>query len=102
MKNREFIESYFSEMKGIIENMPVEDIDRAVEVLFDALQRGSQVFTCGNGGSASTASHFACDLNKKAGIKSISLNYNIPLITAITNDYGWNYVYEEQLKMLGA
>ena len=36
MENTEFIKGYLSEMKGIIENMPVESIDRAIELLFDA------------------------------------------------------------------
>lgn len=55
------------------------------------------VFIAGNGGSASTASHFASDLNMKAGIKAICLNDNIPMMTAITNDYGWEYTIVNQL-----
>ena len=57
MANRKFIESYLSDMKEITENMPVEAIDRTIELLFEAWQRGSRVFICGNGGSASTATH---------------------------------------------
>ena len=104
MLNREFIESYLSEMKTVIGKMPVEDIDRAVELLFDAWQRGSQVFTCGNGGSASTATHFACDLSKttivegKKRFKAYCLNDNIPLMTAIINDEGFDNLFYEQLK----
>lgn len=103
MVNREFIERYLSEMRGIIENMPVEDIERAIELLFDAWQMGSQVFTCGNGGSASTATHFACDLSKttvvegKKRFKAYSLNDNIPLMMAIINDEGFDNLFYEQL-----
>jgi len=104
MVNREFIEDYFSEMKSVIEKMPVNDIERAVELLFDAWQRGSQVFTCGNGGSASTATHFACDLSKVAVVegkkrfKAHCLNDNIPLMTALINDEGFDNLFYEQLK----
>ena len=104
MVNREFIEGYFSEMKSVIEKMPVNDIERAVELLFDAWQRGSQVFTCGNGGSASTATHFACDLSKVAVVegkkrfKAHCLNDNIPLMTALINDEGFDNLFYEQLK----
>ena len=106
MQNGEFIESYLSEMKGIIENMPVGAIDRAIELLFDAWQRGSQIFTCGNGGSASTATHFACDLSKttivegKKRFKAYCLNDNIPLMTALINDEGFDNLFYEQLKNL--
>jgi len=104
MQNSEFIESYLSEMKGIIESMPVEAIGRAIELLFDAWQRGSQVFTCGNGGSASTAIHFACDLSKttivegKKRFKAYCLNDNIPLVSALINDEGFDNLFYEQLK----
>ena len=104
MVNREFVEGYFSEMKSVIEKMPLEDIERAVELLFDAWQRGSQVFTCGNGGSASTATHFACDLSKttivegKKRFKAYCLNDNIPLMTALINDEGFDNLFYEQLK----
>ena len=104
MVNREFIEDYFSEMKSVIEKMLLEDIERAVELLFDAWQRGSQVFTCGNGGSASTATHFACDLSKAALVegkkrfKAYCLNDNIPLMTALINDEGFDNLFYEQLK----
>jgi len=102
--SKEIIKSYFSEMKSVIEKMPLNDIERAVELLFDAWQRGSQVFTCGNGGSASTATHFACDLSKVAVVegkkrfKAYCLNDNIPLMTALINDEGFDNLFYEQLK----
>lgn len=104
MDNNKFIDSYLSEMKGITENMPVEAIGGAIEVLFDAWQRGNQVFTCGNGGSASTATHFACDLSKttivegKKRFKAYCLNDNVPLMSALINDEGFDSLFYEQLK----
>ena len=104
MKSKESIQNYFSEMMGVIANIPVEEIDRVIELLFDAWKRGSHVFTCGNGGSASTAIHFACDLvkttivNGKKRFKAYCLNDNIPLMSAFINDEGFDNLYEEQLK----
>ena len=68
--------------------------------------KGKKIFIIGNGGSASTATHFACDLNKytsvdgKKRFKAISLEDNIPLVTALVNDEGWNQVYSYQLENL--
>lgn len=104
MVNGEFVTAYFTEMKRIIEDMPVEAVDRAVELLFTAWQRGGQVFICGNGGSASTATHFACDLakttvvNGKKRFKACCLNDNIPLLTALINDEGFDSLFYEQLQ----
>lgn len=102
--SKEFIKTYLSEMKSVIDKMPVEDIEKATDLLFDAWQRGSRVFICGNGGSASTATHFACDLSKvtilegKKRFKAYCLNDNIPLITALVNDNGFDNLFYEQLK----
>ncbi len=58
MKNKAEIEQYFKEIKEISDEISREDIDAAIELLFDAWKNGNQVFFCGNGGSAGTASHF--------------------------------------------
>lgn len=79
------------------------DTDRAIELLFDAWKNGNQVFTCGNGGSASTATHFACDLAKttivdgRRRFKVYCLNDNIPLMSALINDDGFDNLFYEQL-----
>ena len=67
-------------------------------------QRGATVFTFGNGGSSSTAQHLAADLCKatqvpgKPRLRALSLNDNGPLISALTNDDGFDRVYVEQLR----
>jgi D-sedoheptulose 7-phosphate isomerase len=104
MKNKDFIQNYLSEMKKVIDDMSVADIDKVIELLFDAWKNGGQVFTCGNGGSASTATHFACDLAKttivdgKKRFKAYCLNDNIPLMSALINDEGFDNLFYEQLK----
>jgi len=104
MESRDFVKSYLSEMKEIIGDIPVGDIDRTIELLFEAWRKGGQVFICGNGGSASTATHFACDLSKttivddKRRFKAYCLNDNIPLMSALINDEGFDSLFYEQLK----
>lgn len=98
-----FIKDYFLEMVKVIGNISHDDIDRIIDILYDAWKRGNQVFACGNGGSASTATHFVCDLSKttivggKKRFKAIGLNDNIPLVSAITNDEGFDNLFYEQL-----
>jgi len=104
--NEKYIETYLSDMKKVIEAISIDDIDRVVKLLFSAWESGNQVFICGNGGSASTATHFSCDLSKttivegKRRFKVHCLNDNIPLITAIINDEGFDNLFIEQLKNL--
>lgn len=106
MKNQKQIENYLNEIKEICDNISREDIDKTIEILFDAWKNGNQVFLCGNGGSAGTATHFACDLFKvtivegKKRLKAISLNDNVPLMTALINDDGFENLFIEQLKNL--
>ena len=104
MENKDFIQNYLSETRKVTEAISVDDIDRAIELLFEAWETGNQVFICGNGGSASTATHFACDLSKttivqgKKRFKAYCLNDNIPLMSALINDEGFDNLFHEQLK----
>lgn len=106
MTNATFIDNYFEEMIQIIQAISRPDIDRVVEALFQAWKEGRTVFTMGNGGSASTATHFACDLSKvtivagKKRLRAICLNDNIPLVSAWINDNGFDNLFSEQLKNL--
>ncbi|MFC1950554.1 SIS domain-containing protein [Chloroflexota bacterium] len=104
MKNRDFIENYLSEVKKVADTIFIADIDRAIELLFQAWQNDNHVFICGNGGSASTATHFACDLAKittipgKKRFRAECLNDNIPLMLALINDDGFDNLFYEQLR----
>jgi len=104
MENSDFINSYLSEMRRITENISVDDIDRTIELLFGAWKRGNQIFACGNGGSASTATHFISDLSKATIVENrkrfnaYCLNDNIPLMSALINDEGFDNLFYEQLK----
>jgi D-sedoheptulose 7-phosphate isomerase len=104
MKNREFIEDYLAEISQVVKKISVEDTGKAIEILFQAWRNGNRVYTCGNGGSASTATHFTCDLIKtaapegKRGFQAECLNDNIPLMLALINDEGFDNLFVEQLK----
>ncbi len=106
MKNQAYIEQYLTEMHAIIDRLSTQHIDDAIELLFDAWKAGQQVFTMGNGGSASTATHLACDLAKATAAEGrprfrvIGLTDNIPLMSAHINDNGWDDLFVEQLKNL--
>lgn len=104
--NHAFIESYLEDMKEIIGKLSRERIDKIVELFFSAWKEGRTIFVMGNGGSASTATHFACDLAKctivegKKRFRVICLNDNIPLMSALVNDNGFDNLFSEQLKNL--
>ncbi len=103
MKNGTFINDYLQEMSRIAGDFDREDIDAIIEILYQAWRNGNQVFICGNGGSASTATHFACDLAKQTIVEGEKrfithcLNDNVPLVSALTNDNGFDNLYTEQL-----
>lgn len=104
MENKEFIGQYFEEMKEIIEKIDRQKIGAVIGALMRARENDSVIYMMGNGGSASTATHFTCDLSKvtivgdKKRFKVMCLNDNIPLVSALTNDDGWSEIYIEQLK----
>jgi D-sedoheptulose 7-phosphate isomerase len=106
MTSEEFIDDYLRVTETIVRKISRTDINRVVDLLYEAWKADKQVFLAGNGGSASTATHFASDLNKYASelgkkrFRAIALTDNMPLITALVNDEGWEQVYTRQLDNL--
>ncbi|MCV0400960.1 MAG: SIS domain-containing protein [Nitrosopumilus sp.] len=80
------------------------EIDKIIKMIISARNNKKTIFTMGNGGSGSTASHFVSDLQKTVivkdenRIKSISLVDNIPVILAWSNDTSFDRIFEEQIK----
>ena len=103
----EKIQEYLENSISCLNSLKSEYSDR-IERIFDLVKESRikkrRIFLIGNGGSASTASHFVCDLNKTAKIKGLNrsqafaLNDNAPLVFAISNDISYDSVFEEQLK----
>lgn len=90
---------YFSKISGLSLTADLEpDYEKILKLLLECRKRQGTIFVMGCGGSASTATHFAADLAKTVGgFKAISLVDNIPLVSAYTNDLGWESVFEGQL-----
>ena len=102
---RDFIRNFFIESAETVLNISPDEVNRAVDILYAAWKNGKQVFVMGNGGSASTATHFACDLSKPTHtpdkdkrFRAICLNDNIPVMSAWVNDVGWDHLYVGQLE----
>lgn len=100
------IQNYLSTLQLTMEQLPRQSILDAVDLLQAARKKGSQIFIMGNGGSASTASHFACDLAKNTRhpgwphFRAIGLTDNMALFSALANDEGYQNVFSEQLANL--
>src|SRR5215217_1676929 len=102
----EHVASYLDRVRCAIDDLPRERLVALGEMLFRAYQNGKQVFTLGNGGSASTASHMAADIGKNTigpnmrRFRVLSLNDNMSMVTALANDIGYASVFREQLMNL--
>ena len=83
----------------------VPDIERACQLMISTLQGGKKVLIAGNGGSAADAQHIAAELsgrfvkNRKA-LPGIALTTDTSALTAIANDYGYDYVFARQVEAL--
>ena len=95
---------YKTNLLQAIEAIDVDQVNQAIQVLSEARDQNQHVFVCGNGGSASTASHFACDMVKGASFgrekrfRIMALTDSLPTITAYSNDVSYDCVFAEQLK----
>ena len=79
--------------------IPWKEVEKAGHLIYEAWKDKRRVYVFGNGGSASTAEHFASGLAKELGIMAFSLNLT-PLITAIANDRSYDQVFAHQLERL--
>lgn len=111
--NGEYIDQYLKETNEIVRDIDREEIGKMIDILFEVWKNEKKVITMGNGGSASTASHFAADLAKTVvndssmkeisqnkGFKAICLNDNPSVLTAWINDVGWDNAYSGLLNTL--
>jgi D-sedoheptulose 7-phosphate isomerase len=100
----EAISAYLIEMQSTLSNLPIDMIERVVGLLREARSQKKRVFLFGNGGSAATASHLACDLakgtstNGKPRLRAIALTDNMPLISAWANDSSYENIFAQQLQ----
>jgi D-sedoheptulose 7-phosphate isomerase len=99
-----FARQYLDDLTDQLRTFDTDQFHRILEQMLGAYERDSNIFIMGNGGSGSTASHFACDINKGCSIdlekrfRVICLNDNIPTLLALANDIAYEAVFEEQMK----
>ncbi len=100
----EFSKNYIRELTDLLDCLDIEQFEKLIEKLLNAYLEDRHIFVMGNGGSAATASHFACDINKgccldlEKKFRMISLNDSLPTIMALANDLSYEAVFVEQLK----
>lgn len=94
-------------LREVLASLPFKHLATAVGLLIDASSTRKTVFVAGNGGSASTASHMACDLAKTVqtgfspGLRIVSIADNAALMTALANDESFDEVFSRQIEMFG-
>ena len=98
------INNYFDRLKSAIDKLDRRELSTFINTLLTARDNDKHIYIMGNGGSASTASHFVCDFNKGMSYKQdkkfkmICLNDNVATMLAYSNDVGYDDVFVEQLK----
>ena len=101
---QDFIRAYKTETLAALEQVGEESVGRVITMLAECRDAGQQIFICGNGGSATTASHFASELGKGSSapngkrFRVLALTDNVAWMTALANDLDYAQVFVEQLK----
>jgi len=83
-----------------------QPISQAIELMFNALSNGNKILTCGNGGSAGDAQHFAAELvgrfeRERFPLPAIALTTDTSIITAVGNDYSFREIFSKQVQAFG-
>jgi D-sedoheptulose 7-phosphate isomerase len=101
---RHYIRDYLSTLQRLLAEVDADQIEKNVCVLFDAFQENRRVVLCGNGGSASTASHLVCDLMKSLLLDGgkpfevIALTDSAALLSAWANDTHFENIFAGQAR----
>jgi D-sedoheptulose 7-phosphate isomerase len=103
---KDFAGRYINYVADVLRGIDTGEVADFINTLIDARERGATVFFMGNGGSAATASHFANDIaigsnSYDKPFRALSLSDNQAIVTAVANDFGYQYVFERQLRVLG-
>lgn len=101
---RNELESHLKTIKAVIEFLEY-DILLASKFCIDTLKNGNKILLCGNGGSAADAQHIAAELIgrykiERKGLAALALTTDTSALTAISNDYGYERVFERQIETL--
>jgi D-sedoheptulose 7-phosphate isomerase len=97
------VDSYLASLAQVLAATPREPLRAIEQALWETYERDGTILVCGNGGSAATSTHFACDLSKwtlsegKRRLRALALTDNAALMTAWSNDTAYERVFLEQL-----
>ncbi len=103
-----YLQQYARQVQEALEQVPASVLDEAYRVITTAVNDNRRVFVAGNGGSAAIADHLCCDWTKGthspglSPLRTHSLASNVPVLTAIANDFGYDTVFSRQLEMLAS
>lgn len=101
----EYARDYNRYLSHLLAEIETPAFNQYIHLLIETASKGGDIYIIGNGGSASTASHYANDINYgvrkiDSGLKATSLTDNIAITTALANDYGYQYIFSKQLEKL--
>jgi len=106
MNNGTLVKAYFSAQQNLLGRIDCTAFEAGIQMVIDAFVSGKKIITCGNGGSAHTASHFITDWQKMTNLatgkhfRGFSLADNVGLVTAFANDVEYSEVFLGQLKSI--
>jgi D-sedoheptulose 7-phosphate isomerase len=98
---------YFKNLKAVFNELDYDVFDQCAKIVISYINNNNKIMCCGNGGSASTASHYVTDWVKfaqtqnKKKLNAICLSDNIGMLTAYANDIDYDAVFSEQVKSYG-
>ncbi len=102
-----FLKDYVETLTKCADGIDAGQFSALIDLIAQTYRGNRQIFVCGNGGSAATANHFACDFGKNAvrdpacrRFRILSLSDNVERITAFGNDVNFESIFSEQLKNL--
>ena len=107
LKGNKYFEDYINIKDLLLRNVDQKVLHKITQEILNTIQKKRDFFSCGNGGSATTAEHLSCDFSKGSctntnlNIKVHSLNSNVALMTAIANDISYDDIFSYQLNRFG-
>ena len=107
LDSNEYFENYIKIKDQLLTNIDKKELNKIIKEILLAGKKNINIFSCGNGGSASTAEHLSCDFSKgtctntNLNLKVFSLSSNTSLVTAIANDISYNDIFSYQLNRFG-
>ncbi|MCK5035928.1 MAG: SIS domain-containing protein [Candidatus Sabulitectum sp.] len=106
MSKKNAVKDYIETTKVLMAGMDSESVMKITEELNRCFKRDGKVLLCGNGGSASDASHFAGELvgrfrRERKAMAAVALTVDSAVITAVANDYGYENIFSRQVEALG-